>query len=643
LQRDQIDGDDIFGLVLDTFNDNESAVSFFTNPVGTRVDQTIANDAEWIGVRPFNLSWNTFWDAASSRTPEGWFAEMRIPFSSLRFQTVDDRVTIGVITWRRVARTSEIDAYPSIDPKWHSGHLKPSQAADVVIEGVSSRSPVHITPYLLAGDSFTVEVDDEPIGRSVGFDRTDEQISEVGLDLKYGITSNLNLDLTVNTDFAQVEADDAHVNLSRFSIFQPEKRPFFQERSAIFEFGTGGHSRLFYSRRIGLDEDDNPVRILAGARVVGRIGSWDVGALDMHTDATAEHPAENLGVFRVRRQVLNDGSSVGAMLTTRIAGDGAANLAYGLDSTTRFESGDELFVRWAQSVDRTAEGTTTSGLESGRFHAQLQRRTREGWGWTAIGGWSGEDYDPGLGFASRTDYTRLYNELRYSWLGDKDSWYRGRSWWVDGGGFQGNSSGILESGDFGLGTNVQTRASAWMWVDGRVFSEYLDEPFEIADDVDVPIGRHIWTGIAVGFNTPGGRALTAWGNVYTGGFYDGKRIRVTVEPTWTVSKHVALSCYYQVNDLRFDIRNQSDTIHLARLRARYALNTRLSIDLLGQYSSVDQELGANLRLRYNYREGTDLYLVLNERTSTDPLRDDLEIPHTSGRSIVLKYTHTLSL
>ncbi len=318
LYRDRYSGDDILALVLDTYDDRQTASWFTVNPAGTRIDRAVSNDAEFGGGGdPMNDNWNTFWDVATSQDSTGWFAEMRIPFSSLGFQDIEGRVTMGLIVYRVIARKNERQLFPAIPPNWDLAFAKPSQAQQVTLDGVHSRRPVYLTPYALGGMSWQTRLDTAQ-SRYV---RPSERTSEVGLDLRYSPTSNLALDLTVNTDFAQVEADDQQVNLTRFSLFFPEKRQFFQERSAIFDFNTGGSSRLFHSRTIGL-ADGNPVRILGGARLVGRAGTWDLGFLDMQTATRDTLDSENFGVLRLRHGIFNAYSTIGGMLTSRVTTTG---------------------------------------------------------------------------------------------------------------------------------------------------------------------------------------------------------------------------------------------------------------------------------------------------------------------------------
>ena len=647
LQRDELNGDDLFGLVIDSFNDDESALAFYTNAAGTRIDEAISNDGEWSGGSPFNRNWNTFWDASARRTPDGWEAEMRIPFSSLRFKPEDGRVVMGILCWRSISRKAETNVFPALDGRLYNGHRRPSLAEDMELVGVAAGRQLLITPYVLSGASERTETIDES-GKtadalSAGYEVLQSQDNQAGLDLKWGISSDVTLDLTINTDFAQVEADDAVVNLSRFSLFRPEKRLFFQERAGIFEFGTGDVSRLFYSRRIGIDEDGAPVRILGGVRVVGRMGGWDVGVLDMQTEANDAMPAENLGVMRVRRQAFNKASYVGGMVTSRVDADGGSNMAYGLDSVVRFNSGDELVVRWAQTFDTEPGEPTVSGLDSGRFYTRLQRNNRQGWGYTAVGAWCGPDYLPELGFAARDGFTQLYGEVRHGRLGDDQGWYRSTAKWIDGGGYWRTDDRRLDSGHFGFGGNLQTRAGTWMWVDFRGFGESILESFELGDGVEVPVGEYSWAGVSAGFNRPQGKNIRVWGNGYVGQFYDGQRLRTRIGPQWTPSKNLTVGLTYDFNAIRFPQRHEQLLIHLAQLRLVWSFNSRISTDLFTQISSLDEIVSSNLRFRYNLREGTDLYVVFSESMWTNRFQENVWLPRSDSRSVVVKYSQTWNL
>jgi hypothetical protein len=409
LYRDRYAGDDTFAIILDTFNDNDNSLWFFVTPLGVRFDMAVSDDAESGFGRSVTQSWNTFWDAATHRDDRGWFAEMRIPYSSLGFQDKDGQVTMGLITYRYIARKNERHIFPSVSPEWSMAFAKPSLAQDVVLSGVRSHRPVYLSPYGVAGvsrnnilnDSETAYVQDQ------GF------IPDAGLDVKYNVTSNAALDLTVNTDFAQVEADDQQVNLSRFSLFFPEKRQFFQQRAGIFDYRTGRADRLFHSRQIGLYEGET-IRILGGARLVGRIGDWDVGLIDMQTQRSDSLPAENFAVVRLRRRVLNEYSNTGLMVTSRLGDDGSYNVAVGTDGQFRL-TGDEYFsFKFAGTSDREINNSGGGGLvESSLIDLSWERRRDEGLHYSATLARTGRDYEPGMGFETREDYSRVFARMGY--------------------------------------------------------------------------------------------------------------------------------------------------------------------------------------------------------------------------------------
>ncbi|NNE35203.1 MAG: carbohydrate binding family 9 domain-containing protein, partial [Rhodothermales bacterium] len=400
LYRDRYSGDDTFAIILDTFNDNENALWFYTTPAGVRFDMAVSNDANFVGgSRPMNSSWNTFWDASTSVDDGGWSAEMRIPFSSLGFQDVGGEITMGLIVYRFIARKNERHIFPAIPPNWGLGYAKPSVAQDVILTDVVAQRPVYITPYVAGGADRRAELtDDESAYRN-----TNTLEREVGLDVKYNINSTLTLDVTVNTDFAQVEADDQQVNLTRFSLFFPEKRQFFQERAGIFDFSLGGSNRLFHSRRIGV-ADGELVRILGGARMVGRIGRWDVGLIDMQTARSSdlELASENFGILRARRQVLNENSYVGGMVTSRIGDDGSYNLGFGADGLFKIAGDDYLTLQLVQTRDTEyADGASFDFLEASQMRFVWQRRTEDGLFYNFSAKRVGRIFDPAIGFNTR--------------------------------------------------------------------------------------------------------------------------------------------------------------------------------------------------------------------------------------------------
>ena len=322
-----------FGIIIDSFNDKENACAFFTTPTGIRMDAQVINDG--LGRNPVNVSWNNFWDVKTSQDEKGWYAEMRIPFTSLPFSPQGDQVTMGMTVWRYIARKGEMHIFPEVSPDYGDWSTwRPSLTQEVEMTGVKTSKPLYITPYVLGG--LVQKNDLSEAGNGYVLDNNFRQ--ELGLDIKYGINNNWNLDLSINTDFAQVEVDDQQVNLSRFSLFFPEKRLFFQERSGVFNFNMDRTNQLFYSRRIGLDSDGNQQRILGGARVVGRSGLWDFGVINMQTHDNDVQDGENFTVLRAKSQIFNPTSDAGILITNRVGIDGSYNTAYGLDASINFQA-----------------------------------------------------------------------------------------------------------------------------------------------------------------------------------------------------------------------------------------------------------------------------------------------------------------
>jgi len=626
---------DWLGIILDTFHDHENALGFFTTPAGLRLDMTVFHDAE--GEFPVNQNWNTFWDVKTIRNKEGWFVEMRIPLSSLRFQAAEGRVVMGLTAWRYIARKNETITSPAISQKWGFwGSFKPSQAREVVLEGVSSHKPLYIAPYLLGGYGRSYELNDA----ETAYDGKDKFVREAGLDVKYGLTNNLTLDLTVNTDFAQVEADDQQINLTRFSLFFPEKRLFFQERASVFDFNFGNETGLFYSRRIGI-HDETLVPIYGGVRMIGRVGPWDLGFLDMQTAAVEDLPSENFGVLRVRRQVINPNSWVGAMATSRIGADGTFNTAYGFDGIVKLFGDDYLSWNWAQTF-ANGEKNKVLSLDPAKFRVNWQRRTLEGLGYDLDFSRAGIDYEPGLGFEFRDDYTRFGNRLLYGWLPGERSWLLRHSVFVNGFLYLRNADGAVESSEIGPGWQFTSKSDYYAMVQPKFCFENVSEGFSLSDEAEIPAGRYRFFDLNFAFNTPSTRSYYLEGSLDVGSFYDGNRFSLGISPRWDVSSSLEIGGFYEFDWATFPERNQKFIAHIGRLRILAMLSTKFSAAAFVQYSSDADAVTANIRIRYNPREGSDLYIVYNDGLNTDRLREIPALPRSMGRALLVKYTYTFN-
>jgi len=641
LYRDRYSGDDTFAIVLDTFNDNENALWFFTTPTGVRFDHAVSSDANGRGGGSFgggavNSSWNTFWDVATQVDERGWFAEMRIPFSSLAFQETNGQVEMGMIVYRFIARKGERHIHPPIAPNWSLGFAKPSQAVKVRFEGVKSQKPFYVTPYVTGGSTGLHSLNDE--GTAYAFDN--EFTRQAGVDFKYAINSNLTFDATINTDFAQVEADDQQVNLSRFSLFFPEKRQFFQERSALFDFSTGRRDRLFHSRQIGINEGQT-VRILGGGRLVGRIGEWDIGAISMQTESQGALPAENFGVLRLRRRVVNDQSYAGVLGTSRLGDDGSWNMAYGADATIRLSDFDMLEMKWAQTFDDDLidlNGTSLTGSAYGSV--QVQRQTDIGWSFRTSAAYAGEDYSPGVGFVQRADYTRYSWDVQYGWLSPDEAKLRTHDGSAYGSVYLRNEDGSLESLRAGGSWDFDFKNSSSARLSSNYLVEDLERDLSFPGNTTVPEGRYGFLEVEGSYDLPGGSLFRGQVEAQLGTFYDGVRYSIGLNPTWNVNRFIELAGDYEFTYLEFPDRDQQASIHLLGLRSQIGLNTKLSLNAFVQYNTAANLVASNMRFRYNMAEGNDLWVVYTENLNTDRFRDTPALPVSSNRTLLLKYTYT---
>jgi hypothetical protein len=651
---EQSKNSDSFGIILDTYNDNENALAFIALPTGARIDYAVSNDASGSsstsgsgagggqqsgqGGGSVNMSWNTFWDFQTSRDDKGWYVEMRIPFSSLRFQSVNDIVTMGLIINRTISHNNETDTYPSIDPKYGSyASMKPSLANTIEIDGAKPTKPIYFSPYGIGGFSRDWVPNSDVTQPYVKIDNPDYT---AGLDVKYSLNSNLTLDLTVNTDFAQVEADNQQVNLTRYSLFFPEKRSFFQERSSLFSYSLGGSSNLFYSRNIGM-ANGTPIRIYGGARIVGRVGKWDMGLIDMQTEEHTTSPGENFGIFRMRRRVINPNSFVGGIFTSRLGMNGQQNFAYGVDGIFKLYGEDYLDIKLAETYDKTIDNRIAS-KDPLFFSANWERRSQKGFNYNLNYSYSGKQFDPGIGYVQKSSLQGIDAQLQYGWMPGEKSRYFSYGPEVQIQRFTRVEDGNLES----LLINPGLRWNTKKGFIGQIGFNYQEEgvlrDFALSDSVRVRSGDYSFIGFEARIRTPTSRPVSANININAGEFYDGQKYTFSIIPAFNVSSSLQLSGSYSFNAVRFPDRSTNNKldIHSANVTALFMLNTKLTASVLVQYVSTQDDLIANFRLRYNPREGNDFYLVYNEYRGIGSDNELLSLPTYYSRTIILKYTHT---
>ncbi len=630
---------DFFLLSFDTYNDKENSLLFATNPLGLRWDAAVSKDGTIsMEQMPVNMDWNTFWEVKTSYDDQGWYLEMRIPISSLRFQDIDGQTVMGMSIFRWIPAKNEGDIFPATSNEWGlTSHLKPSKYEEVVFEDLSPKKPLYITPYLLTGFEQQNELNDA----ETAYENSQDFKFEPGLDIKYGINPNTVLDLTVNTDFAQVEADDQQFNTTRFSLFFPEKRKFFLERSSIFDFSMGGRNNLFYSRRIGLYEGD-PVRIWGGARLNSRIKDWDLGVLNLQTASFEDLPSENFGAFRVKKRAFNEYSYLGGMLTTRLGVDGRYNIGYGLDGVVRVFGDDYLTIRMAQTLHDGAENKPLS-MDPTSITLNWERRKREGLSYSAGLTYSGTDFEPGVGFEMIDDFIATAPRLQYTWISPEESWLQTHNISLFNYAFYRIPEYSLMMYMLNPTWSFSSKNS-WMGSAGPVFRiDQLVEDFELSDSVTVPVGRYEYLSGELMLQTPGSSSFYTIIMFEGGGYFDGYKLTPSFQPIWNIGASVELGGMYQLDLIRFPDRQESLNNHIAGLQALYMFSTKLSFSAFVQYNSAINKVLSNVRFRYNPKEGTDLFVVFNEGRNTYLERELPNLPEYDTRNITIKFTYTFEV
>lgn len=620
------------GLLIDTYNDRENALAFYVTPTGARLDMALSNDI--IGPNAFNLSWNTFWDGAAKITEEGWFAEIRIPFSSLPFESVDGKTVMGITTWRYLARNDETDIHPPRDLSTGSS-FRPSLTQRFVFEDLDEKKPFRIAPYVLTGGERNNRLSED----GQRYESEEAFKREIGLDAKIGLGSNAIADVTLNTDFAQVEVDDQQVNLSRFNLFFPEKRLFFQERASLFDFNFGAFDKVFYSRQIGIINGQQ-TRIYGGLRTVAKFGKWEAGFINMQTASQDDIASENFGVFRIRTRILNENSNVGMIVTNRTDFKGNNNTVYGIDTNIKLFGENYLSARWAQSFDASFKDVAA---DNSKYFLQLNKRSQNGLVYTLNYGRTGKDYLPKIGFERRLDYSQLATKFAYNIFPSSESKIIQYGPTLNSTSIWGNTSNVLESRNNQLGFLLLTKLG-WNYtiaLDNN--KELLLDPLPLAGGIILGAGAYNFNSVSASLISPVAQRVSYATSLDIGRFYDGKKTTLSVAPFMNITPDFIVQGSLSYNKLSFDSRNINKDITLASLKLLYTFSTKFTLSSQAQYNSLSQTYAGNFRLRYNPKEGNDFYLVYNGDFNQDMGRVQPFLPTSNYQNIQLKYTYTFQL
>jgi hypothetical protein len=627
--RDDDSPGDFVNVLLDTFGDRQNAVTFSTTPGGQRNDWTISNDAP--NDASLSPAWNGIWDLAVRREPDGWHAEYRIPFTTLRFTARNGRAEMGLSINRLTAHSNERVTFPAIEPSAPLALWKPSRWQRVSIEDISAARSFRVMPYVMAGTEGTRAPDPvlSPWQRDERF--------EAGGDLKTALSPNLTLDLTVNTDFAEAEVDDQRVNLTRFPLFYPERRAFFVERAGTFEVKTGEVDLFFNSRRVGLTPDGEPVRLLGGVRLVGQTLGWDLGLLDVQTGRTPAGSRENLGVLRARRPLLNQRSWAGLMITSRVTPD-SGQVGLGADGELNLGGDDYLGFALVTLAGDAGLGSSDGVLSRGALRLLAERRRNRGMWYRAGVATTGARYAPALGYVERPDAIQPSAEVGYGWVVSPAGHQLRTALWSSLA--YRNSAGTFDGSVTSAALEYELPGGTlWTFTLTRQEDDLL-LPFTPVPDASVPAGRHTAAFAELEMKPSTGPRAVLGGTVRAGEYYDGRLYSLLLSPEWRASAYLRLSADLQLDRLEFPERGERVWSRLARLRVLASASPRLSFSAVLQANGAADLATANFRLRYSVREGHDLWVVYNHDQNLDRDRFGPRMPGTARSGLLVKYTRS---
>jgi len=613
---------DSFQVILDSFRDRQNGFVFGTNPAGIEYDGQVTRESSGsfsAGGGGFNLNWDTTWAVKASVSDIGWSAEMEIPFKTLRYGG-DQAQIWGINFQRNIRRNNEIVFWSPLSRQHNLYRV--SQAGSIEGIEVPPQRNLKITPYGLGKAT-----------RGGELGGTDYD-GEFGIDVKYSLTPSLTLDATYNTDFAQVEVDELQVNLNRFSLFFPEKRPFFLENAGQFSVGTPREVELFFSRRIGVDSSGAPVPIDAGLRLSGKVGnSTNVGLLHMRSEAVAGiAPRNDYSVARINQELPNH-SSIGAIFVNRdghggpLGDDDDYNRTYALDG--RWGIGDNtVFAGYVAKTD-------TPRL-SGKDHAFSVRgdyssaKWSNGIGYTEVG----EAFNPEVGFLARDGYRKVDSRILRR--------YRPADWWglhelrphVAYRGFW-DFDGFYETGFIHIDNH-------WEWKNGfevhtgmNITHEGVKIPFDLVEGVTVAAGEYDHEEGQLVIMSDEGVPFSASIRTTVGGLFGGNRISLQPTLRYRIGETFSTELSWNYNDIDLPIADGHFQINLARLRVSYSFTPKILLQALVQYDDRDDLVATNLRFSWLQSANAGLYLVYNEI--------DEEGLRKPRREFILKYSRIIDL
>ncbi len=615
-----LDDTDAFLVVIDGLLDRQNGYVFGTNPVGAEYDGQVTREGTDGG--SFNLNWDGSWTVQSRIGDFGWSAEFEIPFRTLRYGNTE-RQTWGINFQRNIRRNNEVTFWAPLDMNRSIYRVSEAGTLDGVVP--PPQRNLKATPYVL-GDA------------KRGGDLQDtETNSELGVDVKFSITPNLTLDLTYNTDFAQVEVDELQLNLDRFNLFFPEKRPFFLENAGQFAVGNAKEVEIFFSRRIGIGDDGDIIPVDGGARLSGKLGDrTNIGLLLMGTERVdGLAPRNRFQVVRVNQELPNR-SAIGAIYVGR-EGDGSLDISprddhnrtYAVDG--RWGIGDNLMLQgWAAK-------TQTPG-RTGRDDAYSLRAEYNSEQWTSNISYTevGEDFNPEVGFLARTAYRKLSGALLKRIRPD-DLWNLHElrphisytAFW--------DFDGFQESGRLHIDNHWEYASGTELHTGINLTREGVAEAFEIIDGVFVPPDTYDHVEAQINYFTDRSQPLSVSLTTVIGGRFGGDRVSITPTIRYRIGEKFQSEISVSYNDFDLPVPGGEFTANLTRLRLSYSFSPKIQLQTLFQYNSITETWGTNIRFSWLRKASSGLYLVYNgidERGVGAP---------PAGHQLILKYSHIFDL
>ncbi len=613
------DLDDHFEILIDSNHDRRGAYVFQVNPLGTQIDGLIVEEQRDSSDTDFDPGWDGVWTSDARIGPDGWIATIEIPFTTLNFTHSTD-VLWGLNFKRLIRRKNESDLWRAYRRTF--GITKVSEAGELGgIKEIGSGRLFVVKPYGLARY-------DKQTGQDAKFPLTG------GVDIKYGLNSNLVLNLTGNTDFADTEVDLEPFNVTPFKVFIPEKRPFFLENAGVFNFALGRQDQLFFSRQIGIDPvTGNQVSINGGARLTGRLGRLELGAMDVDTRSTGPNPFSNFAVIRLKES-LWPGSYVGVIGVDKRSGNTLDSYNQTGGVVTRLV----FFKDWF--VDAHMAGTQSPGHPSGDSDLGASLTYRSNWLEGVVERRkTGPNFNPEVGFVERTDSNATFGDLTFK-VRPKLSGIREIQ-------FEGF---ILHAPD----TLGQVSTQEWQgtfraefhnggYTDddiADVFTQRITTPFHLYKSVFVPAGVYHFARHQLTYGSGRDRKFTY--NLFErfGDYYGGRLNEFRVRANYRPTAKFSVSASQTWDRFRLPLPNGKFSVVLASLQGNYSFNRFLTFTSLIQMdTSNTQAVSTNLRLRYNYRPDSDLYIIYNVGTTFASLAP-ANPPEIRETRFAIKYTYS---